>query len=531
MPNREPRAHAAECGVAKPNVRPWARALVLGLVVAAAAAFRLSGLDLAEFKRDEAVACWLARGIAAGQCLPAHGLKSSVEVRNPPAFVYLLALPSLLSSDPRWLTCFVGLLNVAAVALCMKMGSDFFGRRVGLVCALAWAVSPWGVIYSRKIWAQNLLPPLCTALLYALLQVVVRGNRRYTFPLVFLALLAPQIHFSGLCATLAALCLVAVYRPRLAWRSAACACLAAVVVLAPYLRFQWATRFADVRGAVRVASEGSARGGRARRTLDAAGHLLNISGAGRIESLLGRSTKAFDRSCLGARRGHWLLVGLLALGLAVGAGMALGRRAPGGRAAIAVVVWLLAPIAVYGATGIRTCPHYLAVAYPAPFLVMGWAAAPCLRRGCAWLPPLRALAFSLLAAGSLTATVVNTRLLGFVQDHGAVAGDYGAAYKHKHAAARAIARAAGKGELRVGHDPQGRRPLRFEYWYMLRLLGAGAAKAPGPGVEFVIAERYRDGLSVADMRALARSRYQDFGPVRVYAVAGRVEGKPLGRSR
>ena len=70
----------------KPSVRrPW-ELLLLVVILGLAAWLRFGGLDLVEFKLDEAVAVDLARRLLDGE-LPTVGLTSSVGARNPPLFV------------------------------------------------------------------------------------------------------------------------------------------------------------------------------------------------------------------------------------------------------------------------------------------------------------------------------------------------------------------------------------------------------------------------------------------------------------
>ena len=69
-----------------------------------------------------------------------------------------------LSSSPIVATAFIALLNVVAVALCYGLSRKMFaplGERAwlaALIAALLFAVAPWAVIHSRKVWAQDLLP-------------------------------------------------------------------------------------------------------------------------------------------------------------------------------------------------------------------------------------------------------------------------------------------------------------------------------------------------------------------------------------
>jgi hypothetical protein len=88
---------------------------VLALIVAVAAATRLTFTNLAEFKDDEAKVAMLAVSFLEGKGLPLIGIISSVGVNNPPAYVYLMAIPFAISRDPAVATAFIGLLGVGAV--------------------------------------------------------------------------------------------------------------------------------------------------------------------------------------------------------------------------------------------------------------------------------------------------------------------------------------------------------------------------------------------------------------------------------
>jgi len=75
-----------------------------------------------------------------------------------------LAIPyPRLPINPLVATGFVAALNV------LVCGDDIWihaqgGRTdAGLIAALLFAVAPWAVINSRKLWAQDLLPPFVIA--------------------------------------------------------------------------------------------------------------------------------------------------------------------------------------------------------------------------------------------------------------------------------------------------------------------------------------------------------------------------------
>src|ERR1700687_1627395 len=123
-----------------------------------AAITRLTYLDLAEFKDDEARALGIALAFLEGQMVPLIGITSSVGINNPPAFEYLLTIPLLISHDPAIATGFVGLLGVGAVLMTYRVCLEYFDRISAGVAALLFASSSWAIIFSRKLQAQDVVP-------------------------------------------------------------------------------------------------------------------------------------------------------------------------------------------------------------------------------------------------------------------------------------------------------------------------------------------------------------------------------------
>src|SRR5690606_37232666 len=136
----------------------WELAL-LAAILLLAGALRMGAPGITEFKRDEANLSRLALDLAQGSDFPLLGISSSVGIPNPPISAYLFALPYALDSTPLLATVFVGALNVLAVALTWLLMRRAFDARPALIAALLYAASPWAVLFSRKIWAQDLLPP------------------------------------------------------------------------------------------------------------------------------------------------------------------------------------------------------------------------------------------------------------------------------------------------------------------------------------------------------------------------------------
>ncbi|MBI2910919.1 MAG: glycosyltransferase family 39 protein [Chloroflexi bacterium] len=166
---------------------------ILGL----AAFLRLSHLDLVEFKSDEATMLNMALDWLDNGRWPLAGIASSTGLVNPPAMVYLDALPLLLKRDAAVATGFVGLLNVLAVALTYAFVRRYFGRAAALIAALLFATGLWPLLLTRKAWNVALLPLLSLLFMAAAYRVVVE-RRRSAVPWTLLWLgLMIQFHWSA----------------------------------------------------------------------------------------------------------------------------------------------------------------------------------------------------------------------------------------------------------------------------------------------------------------------------------------------
>ncbi|MFZ0544708.1 MAG: hypothetical protein WAM60_04690, partial [Candidatus Promineifilaceae bacterium] len=132
----------------------------LVLILLVAALLRMGQPGLVEFKRDEANLFSLALNMAKFQTFAVRGISSSVGFPNFPMSVWLYTLPLLVWKHVYSAILFTGLVNTAAVLGCWWLTRRYWGITAAFAAALFFAVSPWAVFHSQKIWAQNLLPPL-----------------------------------------------------------------------------------------------------------------------------------------------------------------------------------------------------------------------------------------------------------------------------------------------------------------------------------------------------------------------------------
>lgn len=160
---------------------------------------RLSFLGLIEYKADEALTVLSLKQFWQQPHVIQAGLVSSTGARNFPLFQYLLIPVARISTDPRWLSGCIGLISVIMIGWFFVVNRQAFGEKVAGIAALLLAVAPYPVLYSRKIWAQDLIWLLAVPIYALMLRVRrKRGQPLELFVLGLLLVLQAQLHGSGI---------------------------------------------------------------------------------------------------------------------------------------------------------------------------------------------------------------------------------------------------------------------------------------------------------------------------------------------
>ena len=344
---------------------------LLGILLLAAA-LRLGCLELTEFKFDEALVCNRAAEFVDSGRLPATGIGSSVGIANPPLAVILMALPVAVARDPILASGFVALLNVGAVLGCFWLGRRYFGNGVGLLAALLFAVSPWAVFYSRKVWAQDLLPPF-TVLFFIALSATVVAKRPWALVGAFVALAClVQIHLSALAFIPLLFLVLLLFHKQVRIVPLAVGVGLALLLCSPYLLHDAAHGWGNLRGALSVAGGQAEIGPQAIRYA-----LLNVGGEA-LHALAGESWRAFLAGIVNLRgldlAEQALFVGgvlfLIIWTFAFWWGKHETSISSRGRAFVLLLLWVLVPVLFFLRHSTPVYPHYLVILYPAPHLII-----------------------------------------------------------------------------------------------------------------------------------------------------------------
>jgi 4-amino-4-deoxy-L-arabinose transferase-like glycosyltransferase len=353
--------------------RITAARLALMAIMLVAAYLRLSNLELTEFKLDEAHVCSKAAEFLASGHPPLVGIGSSVGAANPPLFIYLAAIPISLSRNPAVIAGFIALLNVGAVLGCYLLAREYFGEKAGLIATLLFAVSPWAVFYSRKIWAQDLLPPFVALFFAAIFSTLVKRKPRQLI-LVFLWLACLiQLHLSALALIPLVALLLLVFRSRIRVVPLLVGLLVFVLIFAPYIYHDATHGWINLRTSIEVSS------GPATFDLRSAQYAAQIMAGQGYHALAGASFERFLAEIIGFTWLNavetWLLLGGVAyLAWQVLRGWLRGRKEGLSDETVKFTIllsWLLVPVLFYVRHTTPVYPHYFILLYPVQFIIIG----------------------------------------------------------------------------------------------------------------------------------------------------------------
>lgn len=364
--------------------------LALLLILVVAAYLRVRGLEHSPILADQSILLSIAlRWVNQGQTmLPLAANKSSAGIMNPPLIAYLLALPLFLRQSLTAVHLFQAILSITAVLILYLYAWRLFGQRVALLAALLFAVNPWAVYYGRFLWNPNPIPLFSTLLLLSLLAYFCGGQQWVHLALSGLWLAAvTQLHLGSLvlAPTVALILLLFWRRWWRGWRWQTFVPWAvglglALLLYTPYLLFERAVGFNDVRATLNALSggPGSDADGQPADSQPAETNLASWL----LTQELSSGSHIFAATGL-PRDAVWPLYGLfdmaqglLALALLTAVILPITQRRhhtslPSFATALVILaLWILLPVALYLRHTVYLQNYYFLFLYPAPFLLL-----------------------------------------------------------------------------------------------------------------------------------------------------------------
>lgn len=113
-----------------------------------------------------------------------------------PIYYYLMA-PFLWvwRFDPVGPSVMVALFSIVTILLIYLFGNEFFNKKVGLLAAFFYSISPLTIIYGRASWNPNIVPFFSLLLMYSLCKVIVSKKYKWIFMVGFSLGFVLQLHY------------------------------------------------------------------------------------------------------------------------------------------------------------------------------------------------------------------------------------------------------------------------------------------------------------------------------------------------
>lgn len=160
---------------------------------------RLRFISDMEWNYDERQAVQMAGELLSGDY---HrllvGMGSSIGIPNPPGFIVIISSLKLILSDPLRIAMSIATINALAIILFAWYMRDKIGEFETWGASFLFASAPWAVIFSRKIWAQDLLAPFTVLLIIGFVEVLVKKRSAFWLLVIFSMFMLMQIHFSSI---------------------------------------------------------------------------------------------------------------------------------------------------------------------------------------------------------------------------------------------------------------------------------------------------------------------------------------------
>jgi 4-amino-4-deoxy-L-arabinose transferase-like glycosyltransferase len=423
---------------------------LLVAILLLAGVLRMAWPGLTEFKRDEALLMARALEMVDTGHIAARGISSSVGFPNFPASVWIYALPLAIADHIYSATLFTGLLNSLAVLGGWWLARRYWGQTAGLAAALMFAVSPWAVFHSQKIWAQNLLPVIVVGWAICAGLAFVEGRRWFAAGHLLLLALAIQVHFAAVALLPASVIFLIVFRRRVDWRLIALGGLLGLLIALPFIAY--VLKQPDLGPAALLDA-----GGDLQRAFNLkAWRFLGLLSSGReIHALAGpEAFESYLAQVPDLTVVHLLWLALMAAGAAWMGRHYWLRRGQGDRPAemgFVVLVWLLMPPLFYSVPLLPVELHYLLPVYPAQYIVAGAAFTLIVSRLRGWRPAAGLAAWAVLLLTAALQVWVWLALLNFVSEQN-TPGGYGTPVEYHLAAAeraRRLLAVRGTGEVLI----------------------------------------------------------------------------------
>jgi hypothetical protein len=525
MGTEPPPAHATQSwGFSKqPKDRARSVLIILVLIVLVAAYLRLASLNLAEFKSDEAGTSFVLKALVQQGNVPLVGPPLSTGGSAGPIYYYILALPFLVSDNPIVASTFIAILNIVGVILTFKFAREFFNERIALIATALDAVSPFAVLFSRKIWNPDLIFPFTVILFYCLYSFVIKNKPRYLAPVLVVYAIILQIHPVTLFLAPVILLFLWKSRSQIRLKHLLLGITLSLVLFSPFVYGVITSNFTE---AGRLAS--TLRDFTLDKVSPGIISLISsdTSGSG-FDYVLGSSATSFYNSIFHAN--NYFVVENLCLYLGFVLVLVRAARDPFGENLrySMLLSWVAIPAVIllfFNPTS-GLLPHHLVMLFPANFLMVAVVFDFAMTRNASsmtalgrklprWPQIAKFSATTILFSILLAQSIFGIGFLGLLNSQGGTGGDYGVGVQYKMDVAGYIAQNSNGSSFTISSNLTPGQ-IGIEYDYLLSLYNKEPSS--NASLSYVVIDNL-SGANPSLVQQLSGYPKVDFGPLAVYVI-------------
>lgn len=205
------------------------------IIFICAATFRLTNLDLIEFKLDEANTFYGAVKFYSEPYLAQNSGVSSSTLYNMPLFYYLITMLAAPVKNPQAISFLIGFINSAVVMLFYLIVRKYYNNLTAVFASLLMATSPWMILYSRKIWGPDLIMLFVIPFFFFLHRLIIDKKPMSIFGLSLSLVLLSQLHYSGVLLIFVTAIILIIYKVKINWKGLGLGIFLGLMPVFPYL--------------------------------------------------------------------------------------------------------------------------------------------------------------------------------------------------------------------------------------------------------------------------------------------------------
>ncbi len=269
---------------------PTSDTLIFFVILLFSLIFRITNLDLIEFKTDEAVNLLLSALPTLKHSLASGGTVSSIGILNPPLFNYILTPITFFTLDPKVFSFLIALINSFSIAFFYLTIKKYYGQIIAFTSSMLFALSPWAILYSRKIWNQDLLVPFFILMFYSFHKIIRDKKQIFWLPFTLSSVFLVQLHQASIFFISIVFIFMLLQKAKINFKYLLIGAILGMVPLIPYLSYEVKFGYPDFK-----ALFSSQQRLNSNRSVEYFLRPLQITSQGNFSFILGKDLETFTR--------------------------------------------------------------------------------------------------------------------------------------------------------------------------------------------------------------------------------------------